>query len=377
MNAPVQPRIPNPVGLLAELTHRCPLGCPYCSNPLELDARAEELDTSVWKKVFSEAAGLGVLHAHLSGGEPAARRDLVELVAHCRQVGLYANLITSGVGLTQERVQALADAGLDHVQLSIQDSEAKSADRIAGYAGAFARKQAVAGWVTEAGLPLTVNAVIHRANAERAGAMVKLAVDLGARRVEIAHTQYYGWGLVNRAALMPTRRQADAAIAEVEALREAYAGVIVIDHVIPDYHARYPKACMGGWARRFMNVTPTGKALPCHAAETIPHLTFWNVREHSLREIWFESPAFNAYRGTDWMKEPCRSCDRREIDFGGCRCQALALAGDAAAADPVCHLSPDHARVAAIAAHASEEEAAAAADAPYVYRAAKTPAPAH
>ncbi|WP_374305993.1 pyrroloquinoline quinone biosynthesis protein PqqE [Methylocella sp.] len=376
MNAPIaQPRIPNPVGVLAELTHRCPLGCPYCSNPLELDARAEEIDTQTWMKAFSEAAELGVLHAHLSGGEPAARRDLIELVAHCCKVGLYTNLITSGIGLTQERVKALADAGLDHVQLSIQDSEAKSADRIAGYEGAFARKRSVAAWVTEAGLPLTVNAVIHRANAERAGAMVRLAVELGARRVEIAHAQYYGWGLVNRAALMPTKRQADAAIAEVEALRQEYAGTIVIDHVIPDYHARYPKACMGGWARRTFNITPAGKVLPCHAAETIPGLEFWNVKDRSLREIWFSSPAFNAYRGTSWMKEPCRSCERREIDFGGCRCQALALLGDASATDPVCHLSPDHHKVAEIAAHASEDEAAA--ETPYVYRTLKTPAPAH
>jgi len=249
MNAPV--KIPHPVGLLAELTHRCPLACPYCSNPLELDARADEIDTAAWNKVFSEAAALGVLHAHLSGGEPAARRDLVDIVAHCASVGLYTNLITSGVGLTQERVRGLADAGLDHVQLSIQDTEAKSADRIAGYEGAFERKRAAAAWIVAVGLPLTVNAVIHRANISRAGEMVKFAVALGARRVEIAHTQYYGWGIINRAALMPTKAQADAAIAEVEALRETYAGVIVIDHVIPDYHARYPKACMGGWGRRF------------------------------------------------------------------------------------------------------------------------------
>ncbi|PNG25855.1 pyrroloquinoline quinone biosynthesis protein PqqE [Methylocella silvestris] len=372
MNAPVN--IPNPVGLLAELTHRCPLACPYCSNPLELDSRADELDTAAWIKVFTEAAEIGVLHAHLSGGEPAARRDLTEIVAHCASVGLYTNLITSGIGLTQERIKALADAGLDHVQLSIQDAEAKSADHIAGYEGAFARKQSVAAWVIAAGLPLTVNAVIHRANAERAGQMVKLAVALGARRVEIAHTQYYGWGIVNRAALMPTKAQADAAIAEVEALREVYAGVIVIDHVIPDYHARHPKACMGGWAKRTLNVTPTGKVLPCHAAETIPGLEFWNVRDHSLRDVWFASPAFNAFRGTEWMKEPCRSCPRKEIDFGGCRCQAFALTGDASAADPVCHLSPDHDKVAAIAAHANEEEAAA--EIAYVYRGAKAPVPA-
>ncbi|MCI0467416.1 MAG: pyrroloquinoline quinone biosynthesis protein PqqE, partial [Beijerinckiaceae bacterium] len=312
-----------PAGLLAELTHRCPLGCAYCSNPLELDARETELGTAEWERVFSQAAALGVLHIHLSGGEPAARRDLVPLAAHCAKEGLYTNLITSGIGLTQERVADLARAGLDHVQLSIQDSDAQSADWIAGYAGAFARKESVAGWVTKEGLPLTVNAVIHRANIARAGKMVELAVQLGARRVEIAHTQYYGWALRNRAALMPSLAQAEAAIAEVEALKEKLAGVIVIDHVIPDYYARFPKACMGGWGKRVLNITPAGKVLPCHAAETIPGLEFWNVREHSLEEIWRDSPAFNAFRGIGWMREPCSSCARKLIDFGGCRCQAL------------------------------------------------------
>ncbi|HUZ90664.1 MAG TPA: pyrroloquinoline quinone biosynthesis protein PqqE [Methylocella sp.] len=339
-----------PVALLAELTHRCPLGCPYCSNPLALDPREDELDTAQWKDIFSQAAGLGVLHAHLSGGEPAARRDLTEIVAHCANVGLYTNLITSGIGLTQDRVNELAQAGLDHAQLSIQDSDAASADRIAGYKGAFARKQAVAGWITEAGLPLTINAVIHRANISRAGQMVELAVSLGARRIEIAHTQYYGWGLHNRAVLMPSRTDAETAIAEVEALKKTLAGVIVIDHVVPDYHARYPKACMGGWGKRGLNVTPTGKVLPCHAAETIPDLEFWTVRDRSIEDIWFNSPAFNAFREEDWMREPCRSCPRKSIDYGGCRCQALALTGSAREADPVCHLAPHHDKIAKIAA---------------------------
>ncbi|TPV98862.1 MAG: putative mycofactocin radical SAM maturase MftC [Beijerinckiaceae bacterium] len=343
-------RLAAPVAILAELTHRCPLACPYCSNPLALDPREEELSTSDWTRVFSQAAQLGVLHAHLSGGEPAARQDLALIITHCASVGLYTNLITSGIGLTQDRVRELAQAGLDHAQLSIQDSDAPSADRIAGYKGAFARKQAVAEWIVQAGLPLTVNAVIHRANISRAGKMIELAVRLGARRVEIAHTQYYGWGLLNRAALMPSRAAAEAAIAEVEALKKTLAGVIVIDHVIPDYHASYPKACMGGWGKRGLNVTPTGKALPCHAAETIPHLEFWNVRDHAIVDIWTNSPAFNAFRGEDWIREPCRSCPRKTIDYGGCRCQALALTGDAREADPVCHLSPYHAKIAAIAA---------------------------
>jgi len=371
MNKPVTDHAPQsstkigaPLGLLAELTHRCPLACPYCSNPLDLEKVADELDTEAWKRVFSEAAALGVLQVHLSGGEPLARRDLVELVSHCASLGLYTNLITSGIGLTRERLNALSEAGLDHVQLSIQDAEAASADRIAGYEGAFARKQAVAAWVIEAGLPLTVNAVIHHANITRAGRMVELAVALGARRVEIAHTQYYGWGLVNREALMPGKAEAEAAIAEVEALRKHYAGTIVIDHVIPDYHARYPKACMGGWARRTLNVTPSGKVLPCHAAETIPGLTFLTVRDASLADIWFNSPAFNVFRGTDWMPEPCRSCDRKEIDFGGCRCQALALTGDAARADPVCVNAPDHEKVVAVARFREEGQS----EIPYIYR---------
>ena len=356
---------------MAELTYRCPLACPYCSNPVEVDIRATELDTESWKRVFSEAAEIGILHAHLSGGEPASRRDLAEIVAHCAKVGLYTNLITSGVGLTRDSLQRLADAGLDHVQLSIQDVEAASADHIAGYKGGFARKMDVAKWVNEVGLPLTINAVIHRANVERAGRMVEFAVELGARRVEIAHTQYYAWALVNRKALMPSRAQTEKAVAEVEALREVYAGKIVIDHVIPDYYATYPKACMGGWAKRTLNVTPWGKALPCHAAETIKNLEFWSVTDHSLADIWWNSPGFNAFRGTDWMPEPCRSCDRKEIDYGGCRCQALALTGDARNADPICHLSPDHAKVEAIAATFDGTETDIP---PYVYRRYKAPA---
>lgn len=376
MNAPqkVSEAVAAPVGILAELTHRCPLACPYCSNPVELDAREGELDTETWKRVFSEAAAVGVLHAHLSGGEPASRRDLVEIVKHCHDVGLYTNLITSGVGISEARMRELADAGLDHVQLSIQDAEAQSADRIGGYKGGFARKMDVAKWVNEVGIPLTVNAVIHRANIARAGRMVEFAVELGARRVEIAHTQYYAWAYLNRKALMPSREQVEKAVAEVEAMRKTYAGKIVIDHVAPDYYARYPKACMGGWAKRTLNVTPHGKALPCHAAETIPGLEFWNVRDHSISDIWFNAPAFNAFRGDDWMLEPCRSCPRKHQDYGGCRCQAMALTGDPRNADPICHLSPHHDKVAAIAATFEEVDANVPAT-DYVYRTLKTQAP--
>jgi pyrroloquinoline quinone biosynthesis protein E len=349
-----------PLGLLAELTHRCPLGCPYCSNPIALDPRGDELDTATWARVFAEAAALGVLQVHLSGGEPGARRDLVALMTAARAAGLYTNLITTAVGITTETLRKLADAGLDHVQISIQDSERASADHIAGYEGAFARKRALAAEVVQLKIPLTVNAVMHRANIDRIGAMVDLALALGASRVEIAHVQYYGWALKNRAALMPSGEQVERAAAAVEELRRRHHGKIVIDAVVPDYYARLPKPCVGGWGRRSLNVTPSGKVLPCHAAESIPGLEFWSVREHSLADIWANSPAFNAFRGTDWMQEPCRSCARREIDFGGCRCQAFAMTGDARATDPVCHLAPRHGEVAALAAVQS--------DTPYDYR---------
>lgn len=354
------PPLTSPLGLLAELTHRCPLGCPYCSNPLALEPRSDELDTATWARVFREAAGLGVLHVHLSGGEPAARRDLVEITAAAHAAGLYSNLITSAVGLTPKVLHGLYDAGLDHVQISIQDSEPVSADHIAGYQGAYARKRSLAAEVVRLGLPLTVNAVMHRANIGHVGEMVELALALGAGRVEIAHVQYYGWAMKNRAALMPTPEQVERALVEVEALRARHHGRIVIDAVVPDYYARYPKPCMGGWGRRSLNVTPSGRVLPCHAAESIPDLEFWSVRDHSLAEIWRDSPAFRAFRGTAWMREPCASCPRREEDFGGCRCQAFLLTGDARATDPVCHLSPNHGLVASL--------AAVREDVPYAYR---------
>ena len=271
-----------PLGLLAEITHRCPLGCPYCSNPLQLERRSDELDAATWARVFREAAGLGVLQVHISGGEPAARGDLVDIVASAHAAPLYTNLITSGVGLKNETLVALSEAGLDHVQISIQDSQAASADHIAGYKGAYARKNALAAEVVRLGLPLTVNMVVHRANIDRIEAMVDLALQLGAGRIEIAHVQYYGWALENRAALMPTREQVERAVGKVEALRAKHHGRIVIDAVVPDYFARFPKPCVGGWGRRSLNVTPSGRVLPCHAAEVIPGLEFWSVRDHSL-----------------------------------------------------------------------------------------------
>jgi PqqA peptide cyclase len=352
-----------PIGLLAELTHRCPLGCPYCSNPIALEDRTQELDSPTWARVFQQAAELGVLQLHLSGGEPASRRDLVEITRAAHDAGLYTNLITSGIGLDAARLHALKAAGLDHVQLSMQDADSSSADHIAGYPGAHQRKRTFAAAVNELGFPLTINAVIHRANIGRIAAIFEMAVALGAQRVEVAHTQYYGWALRNRNALMPTRAQVDRAMQDVAALRPRYADRLVIDLVIPDYYARRPKPCVGGWGQRSLNVTPSGLVLPCHAAQTIPGLEFWSVRDHSLREIWEDSPAFNAFRGTGWMSEPCRTCEFRERDFGGCRCQALAVTGDAAATDPSCEFSPHHSMMLQLAEQSSTNN-----ETPYLYR---------
>jgi PqqA peptide cyclase len=354
---------PRPLGLLAELTHRCPLGCPYCSNPLVLEDRADELDAAAWADVFRQAAAMGVLQIHLSGGEPASRRDLVDITRSASEAGLYTNLITSAVGLDTARLELLKAAGLDHVQVSIQDVEAAESDHIADYQGAHARKLALARDVTTLGMALTVNAVIHRANIGRLTQMADLAASLGAGRVEIAHAQYYGWALRNRDALMPTPEQIDRAMQQLETLRARYAGRLAIDSVLPDYYARRPKPCMGGWVRRSLNVTPSGLVLPCHAAQTIPGLEFWSVRTHRLADIWAHAPAFEAFRGTAWMQQPCRSCEFREIDFGGCRCQALAITGDAAATDPSCELSPHHLAMRALA-----EAAAAVAPVTYAYR---------
>jgi PqqA peptide cyclase len=352
-----------PLAVLAELTHRCPLQCPYCSNPLELRSARDELSTSDWKRVIDEAAALGVLQIHFSGGEPMVRRDLEALVAHARVAGLYSNLITSGVLGDGDRLKALAQFGLDHVQLSFQDTEVQSAERIGNYSGAQAKKLAFAREAKAACLPLTVNAVVHHQNLDRLSEMIDFALSLEAGRLEIAHVQYYGWALQNRAALMPTRAQVDAATRTVEAAKTRLNRQLVIDYVAPDYFARRPKACMGGWGRRFMNIAPDGSVLPCHAAETIPDMVFDNVRQRPLADIWRSSSAFEKYRGTAWMPEPCRSCERREIDWGGCRCQALAITGEADRTDPACELSPDHRVIAALA-----EEQPAASSRAYTYR---------
>jgi len=345
------------MAVLLELTHRCPLQCAYCSNPLQMDQVKSELSTAEWKSVLEQAAKLGVLQVHFSGGEPTVRQDLTELIRHAREVGLYTNLITSGVAANQARLDEFVAAGLDHVQLSIQDSDAATAEKIGNYAGAQEKKLAFAKWVRQAGLPLTLNAVVNRHNIERVGEMIDLAVSLDAHRVEIANVQYYGWAVKNLAALMPRFDQFESSMAIVAAARERLKGKIVIDYVVPDYYARVPKACMNGWGQRFMNITPSGKVLPCHAAETIPNLKFDTVREKTLSEIWAKSSAFEAYRGTDWMPDLCKSCDRRDIDWGGCRCQAMALTGSAAEADPACGLSPWHAKLRGMAEAASQAAA--------------------
>ncbi len=331
-----------PLALLAELTHRCPLRCPYCSNPVELARASAELTTEEWARVFREAAELGCLQVHLSGGEPTARRDIVEITAAAHGAGLYTNLITAGVLLDAALMQRLAAAGLDHVQLSVQDAEEAGAERIGGMKGAHSRKAEAARLVREAGLPLTLNAVVHRQNLHNLPALIDLALAWGAGRIEVAHVQYYGWALANRAALLPTRAQLDAATEVVKAARAAHRGRLVIDYVVPDYHAARPKACMGGWGSRFLAVSPAGRVLPCHAAESIAGMDFPSVREVSLHDAWYRGDAFARFRGTGWMPPPCQGCAHAEKDWGGCRCQAFALTGDAANTDPACTLSPHH-----------------------------------
>ena len=356
---PPEPRaaVGTPIGLLAELTHRCPLQCPYCSNPLALERAGAELATEVWLDVLEQAAKLGVLQLHLSGGEPTLRRDLEEIVARAAKVGLYSNLITAGVLLTRDRLERLASLGLDHVQVSIQDARAANADRIAHYGGGHAKKLEVAGWVRALGLPLTINAPVHRQNIDNLPAIIDLAVSVRAKRLEVAHVQYYGWALQNRRALMPTRRQVLDSAKLVDEARERLKGILVLDFVVPDYYARRPKPCMGGWGRGSINITPSGQALPCHAAETIPGLVFANVRDERLADIWLHSEAFQRFRGTHWMPEPCRACELRTVDWGGCRCQALAFAGDAALTDPACGKSSLHEAFTQVAEHAAAQPA--------------------
>jgi pyrroloquinoline quinone biosynthesis protein E len=338
---------PRPYALLAEITYRCPLHCPYCSNPTRMRSE-DELQTDEWQGAFRQAADLGVLQVGFSGGEPLVRRDLAELIRGARQAGLYTNLITSGVGLDEKRALELREAGLDSVQLSFQSDDVDLADEIAG-AKAHQVKLDAATHVRDAGIPLSLNFVIHRRNIDRLPQLIALAETLEATRVELANTQFYGWAFLNRAALLPTREQVDRAREVATAAQARLAGKIDIFYVLPDYYETRPKPCLNGWGQRYLTINPVGDVLPCPTASSaIPEMRFENVRAQSLDWIWRESESFNRFRGTEWMPEPCRSCPQREIDFGGCRCQAALLTGNAANTDPVCTLGPNRALIDAV-----------------------------
>lgn len=336
-----------PTALIAELTHRCPLHCVYCSNPEAMQPRSDEMDTEQWCRVFRDASELGVHQIHFTGGEPLSRLDLTQLIAHARRERLYVNLITSGIGLNEQRLEELVSAGLDHIQLSFQDVDEAEANRWAGTRG-HAHKLNLAGLIRKHRIGFTVNLVVHRNNLDRLERMIAMAEDLHADKLEIANVQYYGWALRNRQALIPTREQLHASLATIALARERLLGKMRLDYVLPDYYAKYPKPCMGGWGQSLMLIDPAGFCMPCHAAGAIAGMQFDTARDHSLEWIWHQSVAFNKFRGQDWMREPCRSCDRREQDFGGCRCQAFLLTGDASATDPVCSLSPKRGLVDAI-----------------------------
>jgi pyrroloquinoline quinone biosynthesis protein E len=339
--------IANPLALIAELTHRCPLHCVYCSNPLELQARNAELSTEEWSRVFQEAATLGVLQVDFTGGEPLTRPDILDLVRAARGAGLYVNLITSGLPLDESRLDGLVHAGLDHFQLSFQGAREEIAQEISG-TKAHAQKLRVLELLKRHRVAVTLNFVIHRRNIDQLSEMLTLAESSSASRVEFANAQYYGWAFANRDSLLPTREQLTESIDFLKKAQERLAGRIKLEYVVPDYYAKYPKPCMGGWGRKLVLITPNGDALPCHAARVIPGLTFENVKNRSLGEIWYSSDAFQKFRGEAWMQEPCKSCDRRGLDFGGCRCQAFLLAGEAPATDPVCSLAPQRQKVDAI-----------------------------
>jgi len=343
----MSPTQANLLAVVCELTHRCPLHCVYCSNPQELAARASELSAETWTSVFRQAKELGVLQTDFTGGEPLARTDIVELIRAARAAGLYVNLITSGLPLDEFKLDALIEAGLDHFQLSFQSSNEQIAEEISG-TKTHSQKLRVLGWLKSRRVAVTLNFVLHRLNLHQLDEMLSIAESSSATRIEFANVQYYGWAFANRELLLPTRAQLDGFLIKVKAAEEHLRGKVRVEYVVPDYYAKYPKPCMGGWGRKIMLITPNGDALPCHAAAVIPGLHFENVKEKPLREIWVSSEAFQKFRGESWMQEPCKSCDRRKQDFGGCRCQALLLTGNPAATDPVCSLSHDRPKVDAI-----------------------------
>ena len=337
------PSISPPRWLLAELTYACPLQCPYCSNPVNFSGIKSELSTRDWKRVLSQARAMGSVQLGLSGGEPLVRKDLAEIVDHARTLGYYSNLITSGYGLSLARIQELKKAGLDHIQISIQASDATLNNYIAG-TDCFEHKREVAGWIKETGYPMVLCVVIHRQNIDQMQNILEMATELGADYLELANTQYYGWAKLNRDYLLPTREQVESSERIAQAYKEkpGVKGKMKIYYVVPDYYEDRPKACMNGWGTTFLTIAPDGMALPCHAARELPGMEFPNVNENSVSDIWNESTAFNQFRGDDWMQEPCRTCPEKDKDFGGCHCQAFLLTGDATNADPVCSKSPHH-----------------------------------
>ncbi|MEY4768310.1 MAG: hypothetical protein RL637_949 [Pseudomonadota bacterium] len=330
-----------PRWLLAELSYRCPLQCPYCANPVDYARYPEELSTEDWKRVLTQARELGAVQLGLSGGEPLTRSDLEILVAHARELGYYSNLITSGYGLTEARIAALKKAGLDHIQVSIQASDAELSDYLAG-TRSFEHKLQVARWVKQQGYPMVLCVVLHRQNIEQMPQILAMAEALEADYLELANTQYYGWAHLNRQALLPTQEQFIKAEAIAQAFKAKVAGKMKIYYVIPDFYEQRPKACMNGWGTTFLTIAPDGTALPCHSARELPNLNCPNVKDFSIQQIWYESAAFNKFRGFEWMQEPCRSCEEKFKDFGGCRCQAYLFTQDINATDPVCNKSPHH-----------------------------------
>lgn len=343
---------PIPLWLVAELTYTCPLHCPFCSNPVDFAQRGTELTTDEWLRVLREARELGAVQLGFTGGEPLSRPDLEPLVAQARQLGYYTNLITSGVGLNERRIRALREAGLDHIQLSFQDSTRELNDFLSS-TRTFELKRRTAALIKAYGFPMVMNCVIHRLNIEHVGRIIELAEEIGAEYLELANTQFYGWAYLNRAHLLPTREQLERAELAVAAARARLGDRLRIFNVISDYYENRPKRCQNGWGTTFIVVNPDGTALPCHAARVLPGLTFPSVRDSSLRDIWLHSDAFNRFRGTAWMAAPCRDCPERDKDLGGCRCQAYLLTGDVTATDPVCDKSPLHGRVLDIIARAA------------------------
>ncbi len=356
-----------PLWLLAELTYRCPLHCVFCYNPVDYATTGPELSTQDWLRVLREARAAGSVQCGFSGGEPLVRDDLEELVAEAHRLGFYTNLLTSGVGLTKERATALKQAGLDHIQLSFQDSTRELNDFLS-HTKTFDLKRRTAGLIKAHGWPMVMNCVIHRLNIDYIGQIIDLAVELGAEYLELANNQYYSWAQLNREALLPSREQLERAERVTKEYREKLGNRIRIFFVVPDYYESRPKKCMNGWGNVFLTVTPDGSALPCHTARMLKGLTFPNVKDMSVSDIWYRSAGFNHFRGLEWMKDPCRSCPEKEKDLGGCRCQAYMLAGDAAAADPVCSKSPQHGVIEQAVAQAQVSDAQRVSVKPLVFR---------